>query len=247
MHKRQKTGHNSQDAPAVSSTGSGNKRRRPTDQAPPTSTKSTQPTISELFSANTKPIDTSNLTPAAKLAQTPPKNKRQKFQHSSPASVTSDHLVLGSMYAFPTRPRSNASQIVDLTSSPTASPKRPTPRPNLHPELGARKIVVKNLRPAARTDPKQYFNAQWTKLDASLTAIFNNQDVPYSREALYKGAENICRQGYAEELSGKLAERAQSHAVRDLKQVELRDVGKSNIEVLRDVVTAWSTWCKQMV
>jgi cullin-4 len=251
MNKRQKTSHRPQVTNSKSSNG---ERQRTTLQDKPSS-KSSQPTISELFSATAKPIDhTAAAHQKTKLATDAPRHKRQKLEHpSSPASTTSEHLLPGSMYSFPSsRQRTNGANVVDLTKSPGGSPngplkKLPTrPRPNLHPELGAKRIVVKNLRTVPRTDPRQYFNATWEKLDKSLDAVFRGEKVPYSLEELYKGVENVCRQNHASELSGKLEARARDHATNSVKKSLLQGIAQSNVEVLRVVVAAWTTWVTQM-
>jgi cullin-4 len=158
------------------------------------------------------------------------------------------------MYTFAnSRVRANGSatatkDVIDLTCSPTTSPRKlpSRPRPNLHPELGVKKIQVKNLRTIARQDPRAYFDTVWEKLDKSLSAVYQGSRVTYSLEELYKGVENVCRQGFAEELSGRLEQRARSHVKDAVRRSLLSGIERDNIHVLRDVVDAWTSWIAQM-
>ena len=213
-----------------------------------------QRTISELFSGTTKPNECTHTHSTAKLAPdaSTPRSKRQKLHHpSSPSSTASDHLPAGSMYSFTSsRQKTNGAvtNVIDLTDSPGNSPKKlpSRPRPNLHPELGVKKIQVKNLRTVPRTDPRQYFTTVWEKLDKSLTAVYAGEKVAYSLEELYKGVENVCRQQHAEELNTRLEQRARSHVKEAVRKTLLSGVARSNVDVLRSVVDAWTAWITQM-
>lgn len=205
------------------------KRRRPTED-----TK--QQTIQDLFSTT-------------KLAE-PPKHKRQKLSNESSPATYQETLPATSMYSFPARNKQNAPNVVDLTDSPTASPSPRKPlkpaRNTYNPNLGAKKIIVKNLRTASSSDPQQYFEQIWQKLDVSLDSIFGNRAIPYSMEELYRGAENVCRQGHSADLCGRVEEKAHTYAGH-VQQLILKNIDSASTVVLQDVVNAWSTWSKQMV
>ena len=228
------------------------KRRRLADES--TAAVLQQQTISELFSTGqqktpqiTKPLDPSEALHLSKLAETP-RSKRQKLRPSSPAP---DRLPATSMYSFPSRNKTIGSNVIDLTDSPNASPSprkplKPT-RSNYNPNLGAKKIVVKNLRTAPRADPSQYLDQTWMRLAVSLDAIFAGKSVlPYSMEELYKGAENVCRQGHSAELCGRLEQKAQTYAG-SLQRSLLQGIDAESTVLLQEVVNAWSTWNRQMV
>lgn len=205
------------------------KRRRPTED-----TK--QQTIQELFSTT-------------KLAEAP-KQKRQKLSNDSSPATHQETLPTTSMYSFPARNKQNTSNVVDLTDSPTASPSprkalKPA-RNSYNPNLGAKKIVVKNLRTVRTANPQQYFEQTWQKLDVSLDSIFGNKEIPHSMEELYKGAENVCRQGNSADLCGRLEEKAQIYAG-STQQLLLKNINSASAAVLQEVVNAWFTWSKQMV
>lgn len=212
-----------------------------------------QQTISELFSTGqqktsqtTKPVDPLEDPHANKLAEIP-RNKRQKLRPSSPAP---EKLPATSMYSFPSRSKTNGSNVIDLTDSPNASPSPRKPlklvRSTYNPNLGAKKIVVKNLRTVPRTDPHEYLDQTWKKLDVSLDAIFCGKAIPCSMEELYKGAENVCRQGHSAELCGRLEQKAQLYAG-ELQKSLLQSVDSQSTLVLQGVVNAWSRWNKHMV
>lgn len=168
-------------------------------------------------------------------------------------STSSNNLL--DMYNFPTtKPQTNG--VVDLTGSSPPSPSHPrkssvnvSVRPTAFaPHQGAKKLVVKNLRTTPRVDPEQYFKKVWDQLDAALTTIFGDERARHSLEELYKGAENVCRQGRSAELYTRLRERCEIHLVR---QVRGRLVDKasqlSNIDLLSSYLEAWRSWGGRLV
>jgi cullin-4 len=235
------------------------KKRKRSSAATTSSSTAKQQTISELFSTNqqrvpqvTKPIDTpDHVTDKNSITTASPKSKRQKLQQIASSPPPRDALPPESMYCFPSRNKGNGA-VVDLTNSPTGSPspRRVTKafaQSNYNPHLGAKKIVVKNLRTAPRSDPNQYLDQTWKKLDVSLDAIFGNQDIPFSLEELYRGVENVCRQGHAAELCKRLEEKAKSYSVASVKGGPWVNMDMGSVDILRAVAAAWLVWNKQMV
>ncbi|KIV93361.1 hypothetical protein PV10_04578 [Exophiala mesophila] len=154
------------------------------------------------------------------------------------------------MYSFSSKTPSNA--VVDLTSSPDSTKRKlsfATPRPStFNPNQGPKKLIVKNLRTVPRIDPQQYFDSTWAKEDKALNAIFAGSMDSYSLEELYKGSENICRQGKAAELYKKLKNKLESHLTDNVQDGIRRDAAaSSDVEVLRSFLDSWSTWQKQML
>ena len=174
----------------------------------------------------------------------------------SPESWTSTQSF-ADMYSFPsTKAKTNG--VIDLTgSSPAASPQS-TPRKSslststrslaFNAHQGPRKLVVKNLRTTPRVDPQEYFEKVWGQETTSLTAIFHDDKVQYSLEELYKGSENVCRQGKAAELYTRLRQKCEDHLSgevrRELKVVAARS---SSVEALKAVVLAWAKWQRQLL
>ncbi|KAL9606794.1 MAG: hypothetical protein Q9179_000001, partial [Wetmoreana sp. 5 TL-2023] len=114
---------------------------------------------------------------------------------------------------------------------------------NTAAESGPKRLVVKNLRKAPRSDPEKYINHVWTQLDAALSAILVDEKIPYSNEELYRGVENLCRQGRASPLFKTLCEKCRqgisNHVEKPLvaNASTLDDTG-----ILRAVTQAWCTW-----
>ncbi|KAF2087999.1 Cullin-domain-containing protein [Saccharata proteae CBS 121410] len=156
------------------------------------------------------------------------------------------------MYSFSSN---RPSVVVDLTGSSPISTSTPsqrrqsTPRrpPAFNPHTGAKQLVVKNLRKAPRTDPREYFDQVWAGLDAALTTIFIEEHTNFSLETLYRGVENVCKQGHAKELTTRLNEKSTKYVVEGLKGPLLERASAANVDVLRDVLRAWGMWNKQQV
>lgn len=189
-----------------------------------------------------------------------PSAKRAKAHHLSvPASPTPTQVIPPErMYNFTNSDSRPRNDVIDLTSSPNASPSK-TPliprrnnrivRPtNFTPHTGAKRLVVKNLRKTPRSSQDQYFNQVWDHLDSALTAVFDHEKVPHSLEELYRGVENLCKQERAPEIYTKLCERCKSYVSGKLKEPLLAKARISeDVDVLRAVVGAWSTWNAQLV
>ena len=157
------------------------------------------------------------------------------------------------MYSFPTR-HAIGSTVVDLTRSPTASPSQRTRRLSVTSRVdtsstnGApKRLMVKNLRTTPRSDPSQYLDKTFKALEDALTAIFNNQQPALSNEELYRGSENLCKLGKAKELWKMLQDRCKRHVSRDLSVPLVGRAGSDSVDLLKDVLEAWSTWNKQLV
>jgi hypothetical protein len=189
-----------------------------------------QRTISDLFSKGK--TSSPQLSP----------NKRLKRDTSGPKPLPPDK-----MYSF-----SSKNGTIDLTSSSPGKGPRPNSmsgRPsNFAPHQGAKKLVVKNLRTTPKGNAEQYMNKVWGQLDEALTEIFNDEQPTQSLEELYKGTENLCRQGKAPEIYKRLVGRCKAHVSTTLKNklLEKAAVGKP-VDTLRAVVEAWSVWNRQLV
>ena len=160
------------------------------------------------------------------------------------------------MYSFAPS-KSKANGVIDLTrSSPPSSPQGRSQARVFHspvrttfaPHQGPKKLVVKNLRSTPRVDPEQYFTRIWAQLDVSLTAIFKSDKPSFSLEELYKGAENVCKQGKAPELYKRLRQRCVSQMAENVKgDLGAKAMQSSDTEVLKAFVDAWSLWNQQLV
>jgi hypothetical protein len=119
---------------------------------------------------------------------------------------------------------------------------------NFTPHSGAKKLVVKNLRVIPRLDQEKYFEKIWSQLDAALTAIFNDEKPSQSLEELYKGSENVCRQGKAADLAKKLQDRCQGHIAGKILESLLAKMAEvEEVDMLRSVEAAWRAWNARLV
>jgi cullin-4 len=119
---------------------------------------------------------------------------------------------------------------------------------NFTPHTGARKLVVRNLRKEPRLDQDSYFEKVWSQFDAALTAIFDGKTPENSLEELYKGGENVCRQNRADLLAKNLRRRCKDFVNGGMRQDLLTKAkGSGDIDTLRAVMEAWSSWHSKLV
>lgn len=208
---------------------------------------SKQQTLSQLFSSAEKQRSGNHLSESpsgGKRRRLSPiaNDKTSELEHSLPTRPAS----IENMYSF-----NSAAAAVDPSTSPS-SPRARRPSSNLRPNVfapqnGTRKLLVKNLRTTTKTDPDRFCSKTNVELDEALTAIFAGQRPELSNEELYRGAENICKLGRAEGLAKNLSERCYTQVLEGIKKPLLAEADKSNVEVLRAVLSAWATWKKQTV
>lgn len=210
-------------------------------RSPPSPVPHQQQTISELLARNQNHGRNN-------LQQLSPTTKRVRLsaspsESSSAATQSQGVRSPGSMYNF-----SNTDSGAGSGALGKPRPSNATPRQNnFTPHTGAKKLVVKNLR-KPRLDQDSYFEKAWGQLDAALGAVFSGGKPETSLEELYKGAENVCRQGNAALLSKKLQDRCREHVSGKLRETLVAKAGGgSNIEILRAVVDTWATWQSELV
>lgn len=230
-------------------------KRKHLDQGSPAleGSNTQQTTIADLFTKSKETVSTAD--------QLSPSNKRLKRDNLKPnhrnLSTGPEIIPPEKMYNFSSSsPKGNA--VIDLTNSPSGKLANGSVKNNFingsfrpasfSPHTGAKKLVVKNLRTTPKIDPEQYFSKTWGQLDASLSAIFNSEKPIYSMEELYKGTENICRQGKAPELYRNVRQRFKDHTTQTLK-ANLRSKAEAgtNVEMVASIVDAWALWNRQLV
>ena len=173
--------------------------------------------------------------------------KRIKLTHTSAPESSSS---ANNMYSF-SRP-----DYVDLAngSGPALMTKVQKPSFGLAKpvgtatEAGPKRLVVKNFRKTPRSDPENYIKGVWSQLNTALSAILADEKPPHSNEELYRGVENLCRQGRAPQLYDTLREKCKqgikTHFEKPLlaQAPTLDDVG-----MLSAVMEAWETWNVRLV
>ncbi|PWY67190.1 cullin-4B [Aspergillus heteromorphus CBS 117.55] len=211
-----------------------------------------QATISELLSRH-HPAPARGGPPQP----TSPTSKRLRLSPSSSGPVSSAQQTSSDrMYNFsnaetrPGGPMGQGASGAGLSNS-TSKPRTfnaASRQSNFTPHTGAKRLVVKNLRTGSRLNQDSFLEKVWEQLDAALSAIFNGGKPEISLEQLYKGAENVCRQGNAAALAKRLQDRCREHVSGKLRdKLVARAEGGSNIDILRTVVDSWSGWQSKLV
>ena len=183
-----------------------------------------------------------------------PTSKRSKQSPAtSPSRTTPLPKQLGTndMYNFSST-RQSGNTTIDLTaSSPPTTPQsrringslsRPQARGGVNAATGAKKLVVKNLKTNTQWDSKAYLEKIWGQLDAALALIFKDVHDGFSKEDLYRGVENVCRQGGASTLYTRLDNRCRQHVEMDMRDVLVQRAGTAHVDVLSAVMAEWARW-----
>ncbi|KAI2637308.1 cullin-4A [Xylaria nigripes] len=155
-----------------------------------------------------------------------PEDKRPKITGSNASTAFTMSKALGKRPA-----------IVDLTKPAL---------PAFEPNMGAKKLIVSNLRTKSRpNDLDQYYDRKRNELADALSAIFKQQSPLQPLETLYRGVEDICRRGDAHELYDVLRLRFESYLNGPLFQSIMASSGSSNIDMLKSVHKHWIIWNAQ--
>jgi cullin 4 len=218
------------------------KRKRVADSSDPS-----QPSIQNLFTSSNKK------STAQSANQSKPSStaalKRAHFAFTDPTNPLP--LPSSKMYHFPSTQKKPL-DVIDLTNTPSPSPtpheRTPTRKlamPSIvAPQLGAKRLVVKNKRPS-KANPTQYFEQTSKKLDRALDLILDDGNTSsLSMEDLYQGVKNVCKQGYAAELSARLTARMKAHAVQVVKPGISKMISRNprGDVALTWIINQWRQW-----
>ena len=177
----------------------------------------------------------------------PSPSKRPKLDHAphTPPSRAATSMKDVDMYS-----NLPSSHIIDLTKSPQRSPARGSSggaRPAPRPTNGARTLVVKNFRSATRTDPEAFYRQTWAALERALDGLFREDERGVALEELYRGVEQLCRQGKADPLFQALRAQCRRHVAQNVKARLVERAGAlSDVDVLAAATAAWATWKRQL-
>ncbi|KAK2061665.1 Cullin family protein [Colletotrichum caudatum] len=130
-------------------------------------------------------------------------------------------------------------EVIDLTQSNS-----------YRPYTGAKKLVIKNLRPAARNEQlEHYYERTNQELVDALQDIFNGAKPRLPLERLYRAVEDICRRGKDNEL--QLYETLRRNCEEHLAHGVLRSIkfrgGNTDVDMLRSVLQHWRVWNSQIM
>ena len=216
-------------------------KRKLSEQGEPSLLQS-QKTISELLSKtrtpNSYPLDFSTQFKRPRLSVSPSRsavspNKMYNFSGSPPKNGTA---------FMRSAPGSSSAAIKSQPFNASVDQNK------FSPNVGARKLIVKNLRTGPRVGHEPYFDRIWSQLDAALTEILEGRKPEISLEELYKGAENICRQDRALMLAKKVQESCKTYVLEKLRtSLVTRSGGGTDVDTLRAVIEAWSSWHSKLV
>ena len=177
----------------------------------------------------------------------PSPSKRPKLDHAprTPTSGAASRMKDVDMYS-----NLPSSHIIDLTKSPQRSPAGSSAAPrsaNPATTNGARTLVVKNFRTTTRSDPEIFYRQTWAALERALDIIFKQDTRAFSLEELYRGVENICRQGKADPLFQGLKTQCKRHVSQQVKgRLVERASAVTDVGMLEAVTEAWATWKRQL-
>lgn len=118
------------------------------------------------------------------------------------------------------------------------------------PSSGARKLVIKNLRPpSASRDAKvaEHYKQAERELFAALDAILVSQKPAVPLERLFRAVEDLCRKGEADKVYRRVKEQMEKH-VQDYILPRVRADGEaSNFDMVKSLQAQWTTFNQQMV
>jgi len=232
---------------------SARKRKRPNRQ-PSAEEARKQQNLHTLFSSQEKTYTNG--------ASTSPSSKRLKADEDSRLVTPAVSLATSEMYTFSSRSpvatvNGHGNGVVDLTND--TPPTSPVARrvngsmngaikraPGINAHTGARRLVVKNLKSNTDWDSKAYLEKIWGQLSEALTIIFKNGSIGFSKEDLYRGVENVCRQDGASTLFSRLEQLCRTHVQRDMYEPLVASAGDDTVDLLSRVLAAWTTWSDQM-
>lgn len=220
-------------------------KRKLSDQGEPSQPQS-QRNICDLLSKNRSLNE--------HLLDSSPSSKRPRFSVSPSRSASVHTVSPNKMYNFSGSPPKNGTAFVRTMpgsaplKSQAANATATVDQNKFSPNVGARKLVVKNLRTGPRVSHQPYFDKIWSQLGAALSDILHGRKLEISLEELYKGAENICRQSRAPMLAEKVQESCKDYVAGKLRMnLVTRSGGGTNVDTLRAVVEAWSSWHSKLV
>ncbi|KAI8235772.1 Cullin-4B [Colletotrichum sp. SAR 10_96] len=169
-----------------------------------------------------------SVAPHQQLSSNRPSPKRFKFGAEDPPNSNMSTKMKGKL-----------PEVIDLTQSNSYKPY-----------TGAKKLVIKNLRPTAKNEQlEQYYKRTEQELLDALQDIFNGRKPQLPLERLYRAVEDICRRGNSNDL--QLYETLRRKCEEHLTGTVLRSIkahgGNTNVEMLRSVLKHWRVWNGQIM
>jgi cullin 4 len=169
---------------------------------------------------------------------------RKRSRTGDRARLIQSPKLENKMYSFP-----KSAGHTDASTSVSSTPPSPLARKVqkvaiVGPQVGARRLVVRNIRPV-KTDTQKYYGIISLKLNSALDSILSQQEqAPLLLEELYQGVKNVCKQGHGADLRTMLTDKMKSHASDTVRPRIKNQIASSSSssESLRAIVREWSLW-----
>jgi cullin 4 len=236
----------------VSSSGNDRKRKLNTRRPSTSESKSANPNTSyidpNIYQAETK---IPNNSVSSSLS---PKNKRPRTDFGprphSPIEdlapplkpTTSDKMYTN----WPTKSRAHqggaVSKATEKSTRKNGLMNNDVRNLSMNPYLGPKKLVVKNLRPQAPFDSKNYLDEKWAQLENALDVLFASGIPTFPLDEMYRAVENCCKYGEAEELSKRLNKKMTKHLLATVREPLLCQLSTGSVDLLKASLIEWNKW-----
>lgn len=126
------------------------------------------------------------------------------------------------------------------------------PSSAFQPYNGAKRLVIKNLRPPTEAADRnaqiqKHYERTHSELGEALVAILTGGKPAVPLERLYRGVEDLCRRGEGSRVHRTLRGSLEHH-VTNVLQPRIQKAGSgSNIEMAKQLLAEWQAWNAQMV
>lgn len=119
----------------------------------------------------------------------------------------------------------------------------------MKPHAGTKKLLIKNLRtsnPNRDHALHEYYERLWNDIDVFLTSVFAGDDGHQCYDKLYRGIEDLCRSGKADDVYKRLRARMESHLQNNILVMVTSAVATKPVDVLRLIHSHWKMWNRHM-
>ena len=117
-------------------------------------------------------------------------------------------------------------------------------------QSSVRKIVVKHLKPTPPSVPQQYYQNTYDKLLQSTRAVLREEVITESLESLYRGSENLVRNGQGQMLYDAVQKEVAEYAKTDMKAMLVKQYQGIDADVMGQImevmVSVWDKWMSKI-
>lgn len=154
------------------------------------------------------------------------------------------------------RPKTSASPVTPaLPSSTTAihQDNRAMLRVQSGPVSGrpaAKKIVIKNRRVDSvgqKAEVERYFEATWREVEVAVQAVLEGRKVPMPLDRVYRGVEDLCRNGREKDVYDRLFGACERHLTNTVLPAIKRESSQDDTRILGAVLSEWTAFNQKAV